>query len=119
MSKQTRNPFPDQVVWYQDDVTHQRFYWLAVDAEHCRAGTTVRAELDGQQIDLQSSDVKRIRVRSNDQMVDLDQPVQIRAGDKELHAGVAKRTIGVIANTLAERGDPNAVFTSEIEVELE
>ena len=119
MSKQTRNPFPDQVVWYQDDVTHQRFYWLAVDAEHCRAGTTVRAELDGQQIDLQSSDVKRIRVRLNDQMVDLDQPVQIRAGDKELHAGVAKRTIGVIANTLAERGDPNAVFTSEIEVELE
>ena len=28
MSRYIRNPFPKKVVWKQDDVTHNRFYWL-------------------------------------------------------------------------------------------
>ena len=30
MEKYTRNPLPDKIVWFQDDVTHDRFYWLAI-----------------------------------------------------------------------------------------
>ena len=26
----TRDPFPKKVVWKQDDVTHNRYYWLKV-----------------------------------------------------------------------------------------
>ena len=30
MAKFKRNPVPRKVVWEQDDVTHDQFYWLAV-----------------------------------------------------------------------------------------
>ena len=33
MARHTRDPRPKKIVWKQDDVTHRRFYWLAVDDE--------------------------------------------------------------------------------------
>ena len=57
MSEFTRNPLPRRIVWQQDDVTHQRFYWLAVDASDAKTGAEVRADVDGQEIRIDSADV--------------------------------------------------------------
>ncbi|HEX2476605.1 MAG TPA: hypothetical protein VHK01_17765, partial [Lacipirellulaceae bacterium] len=82
------------------------------------AGSEITASFTGQQIDLKSFDVKKLRVRLDDRMLDLDQTVTIMAGDKEVIQGTVPRTIATIAETLAERGDPTATFSGEVEVTL-
>jgi hypothetical protein len=118
MAEFVRNPVPNRVIWKQDDVTHDRFYWLAVDADQQKAGAEVVASYNGQQVDVHSSDVKQLRVRLDDRMLDLDQTVTIMAGDKEVFTGAVPRTIATIAKTLAERCDPAAMFCGEVEVTL-
>jgi poly(3-hydroxybutyrate) depolymerase len=118
MAKFTRDPNPATVVWYQDDVTHTRFYWLAVDAAKAKAKTQVRATLTGQTIALASSDVTSLRVRLSDAMLDLDQPVVVTANGAERWNAKATRTIAVLAKTLEERGDPRMVWSAEVPVTL-
>jgi hypothetical protein len=119
MSEFTREPYPKRVVWKQDDVTHPRFYWLAVDKPQEKERTELRAGIDGQVIRLQSSDVSAATVRVCDEMVDLDQPVRIVVGERTAFAGKIPRTIGMMARSLAERGDPGMVFFGEAKVDLQ
>jgi (2Fe-2S) ferredoxin len=51
-------------------------------------------------------------------MVDLEKPVRVVHGDRVLFEGVAPRTIASIAESLAARGDPSAVFAAKIMVDL-
>ncbi len=116
MAKFTRNPFPSKVVWMQDDVTHDRFYWLAVAPAHKRARTLVTATLKGRQIDVQSDDVPQVLVRLNDTMLSLDEPLTIAFNGRKVFEGKVVRTIQTLARTLAERGDPASVFSAEVTV---
>lgn len=118
MAGHTRNPFPRRIVWKQDDVTHRRFYWLAVDEKSEKAGVEVRADLDGQQIRIEEAELPALTVRVNDAMLDLDKDVTIRGGDRELFHGKIPRTIGMMAKSLLERGDPASIFVGEQTVEL-
>jgi hypothetical protein len=99
-------------------VTHKRFYWLAVDGENEKVGAEVRAELNGQPIAIDAKDVKQLIVRANDEMLDMDQPVTIRAGEKTLFSGKMERTIGTIAKSLADRGDPLAICVGEVNITI-
>ena len=42
--------------------------------------------------------------------------VRVTSGDRVLFEGVAPRTIGVLAATLTERGDPDAIQSAEVKV---
>jgi len=116
MAKHTRNPLPDRIVWRQDDVTHARFYWLAVKPEERRRGVEVRAGLKGQQFDVQTGDIKQLIIRVNDRMLNLDEEVTVTSEKGQLYKGRVRRSIGTLAKTLAERGDPASVFSGEIVV---
>ncbi len=54
-------------------------------------------------------------IRLNDRMMDLDRPISISVGSKEVFSGLVSRTIATISATLAEYGDPSAVFAAELE----
>lgn len=114
MAKHTRNPLPTRIVWKQDK--HPRFYWLAV--KKLKSGAVVRAELKGQTIDLQPGKLSQLIVRANDRMLNLDEPVTVTSQGKELYKGRIVRSIGTLAKTLAERGDPASVFSAEIVLTL-
>lgn len=118
MAQFTRNPYPSRVVWKQDNVTHTRFYWLAIDHRDRSPGATVIASYDGQEIQIEQSDVGTLYIRLHDQMVDLDQPVRIMYGDQTLFEGTVPRTIETIAKTLEERKDPTSLSYAEVEVSL-
>ncbi len=118
MAEYKRDPLPSKIVWKQASTTHPRFYWLAIDADQQKAGVEVVATRDNQHIDIKTGDLKQIYVRLNDQMCDLDQPITITADGKDLATVSGKRTIGTLAKTLAERGDPQSIFNSEVLVKL-
>ena len=114
MEKFTRDPRPGRIVWRQDGVLHFTCYWLALPPGAARAGQEVRAERRGQIITLQTTDVSELLVRASDAMLDLDEPISVLAGEKTLFSDRAARTIGTLARTLAERDDPELMFSAEI-----
>ncbi len=109
-----RNPWPERVVWYQDDVTHERFYWLKIDDADARGGATIRAVAKGRTITIGTTDVTRITLRLRDGLVDLDEPVRVVVNGETLFEGKVPRTRTVIEATLAERFDAPAAATAEL-----
>ena len=118
MAKHRRNALPNRIVWKQDDVLHHRFYWLAVDPKDVKDRPEVTARRDGQQIDVTSKDLRRVTVRLNDDLLNLDQEIKLTSGDKVLFSGFVPRTIATLHKTLAERADPQGIFSAEIAINL-
>lgn len=114
MEKFNRVTLPERIVWFQDDVTHSRFYWLEVPKSLAKAGQKVVAHREGQTLTLASTNVSTVGVLLNDRMVDLDQPVLIRSGERTLFEGRLARTIFNLARTLAGRGDTNLTFSAAV-----
>jgi hypothetical protein len=117
MQKFARTPLPQKIVWRQAGVTHPRFYWMAADPSSIAGGDEVEAERRDQQIDIKRlAGNAKLLVRLNDAMLDLDQPVIVTMDGKEVARQTLTRTIGTLAKTLAERGDPELVFSAEVAV---
>ncbi|MDF1799049.1 MAG: transglutaminase domain-containing protein [Planctomycetota bacterium] len=117
MARFARDLRPERVVWVQDDRTHARFYWLAVD-EPVR-GARLVVERAGQTVRiLEASGVDQLHIRLDDTMLDLDQPVRVEQGDEVLFEGLVPRTRATLERTLAERGDPRGMWSAEVLVQL-
>jgi poly(3-hydroxybutyrate) depolymerase len=115
MAKYTRNARPLKVVWLQDDVTHPRFYWLAVDEP--KQGQRIVATRQGQEITIvEAPPSVAVRILLDDTMLDLDKEVRVTQDGKELFRGRVPRSKAVIERTLQERFDPKAAFTAEVKV---
>lgn len=118
MSQFRRNPAPSKVVWRQDDVTHDRFYWLAVPPGKARAGATVVASIEGQEMHIEKAEgVDSLIIRLDDRLLNLDKPVKVVARGKTLFEGVASRTIATLEKTLEGPGDPGLAFSAEVVVQ--
>jgi hypothetical protein len=114
MAEFVRDPRPQRIVWKQDDVTHNRFYWLVVDTEHEKPGTLIRADRTGQTFDIQSDDVDSVTVLLDDALADLDQPVTIKLNGRERFSGRADRTIGGLVQSLSERPDRRCLYPARV-----
>lgn len=119
MEQFQRQPFPERVVWRQDDVTHEQFYWLALPAGTARVNQEIHVQRRGNTLEiLKVKDVQRLGIRLNDALVNLDAPVIVQQGPQTLFRGRLPRTLQTLAQTLHERGDPRLVFSAEITVSL-
>jgi hypothetical protein len=79
----------------------------------------VIARRDGQGIEITAAEkVATLLIRLDDRMADLDKPVTVTLGGKELFAGTTARTVGVMLKTLAGRGDERLMFDAEVRVVL-
>lgn len=109
----TRNPWPKTVVWRQDDVTHDRFYWLGLpNPETAKAGQVIRASVEGQVIEIQTADVKAVDLWLSDQLLDLDRPVVVKVNGKVIHDAQVHRHIRAIHTSLGARMDPRMAATA-------
>ncbi len=119
MDKFTRNPFPEKVVWKQDNVTHDRFYWLGVPKNSARNNAKVIAERNGQVFTiLKAEKVAKLIIRLNDDLCDMDKPVKVIFNGKTIFEGKVSRTIKTIQQSLEQRFDPESIFSGEMQVTL-
>jgi hypothetical protein len=112
MAKYSRNPWPKKIVWFQDDVTHTRFYWLAIPEETAKVGQKIVAEVAGQKIKLDGDVPNGITLRLSDELLDLDQPLEVSLGDKKIFEGRVERSPEAIRKSLQERADPRSTATA-------
>ena len=116
MSRYIRNPFPKKVVWKQDDVTHNRFYWLR--DENPTERSLIVASIEGQTIEIESTSVSDFTIMLNDSLIDMDKSVIVKYDGKEVFNATVPRTSTTILKSIREYGDPESVYYGEIPLSL-
>lgn len=114
MANYTRDPWPKTVVWHQDDVTHDRFYWLALPAGIAAKDQTISATVSGQTIRVSAQGVNQLNLRLSDALLDLDLPVQVVVNGQTVFDGAVQRHRETILASLEERADVASVATAQI-----
>lgn len=109
MARFKRNPWPKKIVWVQDDVTHDRFYWIRLPKGYePKAGEKIVASVEGQTIRLDGDVPKGAELLLSDKLVDLDQPLKLVVNQKEREpVKVARKAVVIIAE-LEKRLDAEA-----------
>ncbi len=118
MLRFTRVSMPDRVVWRQDDVTHGRFYWLAMPAGERVAGAVAAARWtkDNAIFIEDATTARTLTILLHDSMLDLDRDIRVTwAGIATTHR--AARTIGALALSLDERPTAAVLFPARIGVD--
>ncbi len=118
MTQYRRNPYPKNIVWRQEQVTREDFYWLSAPADELEQGKTVTASIDGNTIDIGHCDYTRLVIFLNDNLVDLDKKVTVRYKGKKIKRCKVKRTISTLYGSLNRRNDRSYAFPGLIELKL-
>jgi len=120
MAQWTRNPWPKKVVWVQDNVIHNRFYWISLpDTVKAEKGQRITAEVDEQTILISTSaDIQQLTLCLSDALLDLDQPINVYVDgcDNPVFQGRVSRTEKAIEDSLRYRADPTCVATALLEL---
>jgi pimeloyl-ACP methyl ester carboxylesterase len=133
-----RSPLPDKVVWQQIVPTpgssiaqvralmarnfsyalhyRRRSYWLRNDDPGPFQRVVARRDRNTFHLE-ETRYVDRITFLLDDRMADLDRPVVVLAGGRELAKTTVRRTVDAIIRTLVPRGDPKLVFSAELTVQ--
>ena len=106
MAKHTRNPWPKKVIWVQDDVTHNRFYWLQVPADKAKVGEKITATVEGNKISLKGDVSVGLKLYLSDALVDLDQNLTVTVNGEQKVSATVKRTPQAIVESLKDLPDP-------------
>ena len=112
MAKFERNPWPEKIVWFQDDVTHDRFYWLCLAAGTAKKGQEIEALLEGRTFTISGDVPKGAKLVLSDELLDLDEPVSIKVEGANVRKVRPVRTIAAIRESFEERLDPKATYTA-------
>jgi hypothetical protein len=117
MAKFRRNTWPKKIVWMQDDVTHDRYYWLKIaNKAAVAAGQKITARIAGQTIILEGTVPPGTELRLSDALLDLDQPLIVLVNETVVFKGTAIRTGATIVRCLEERADPAATATAIVKL---
>ena len=119
MAQYRRVPYPKQIVWRQEFVTREHFYWLTAPADEVEQGKTVIANIEGNEINIEQCEYTRLTIYLNDNLVNLDKKVTIRHKGKKIARVKPRRTIANMHRSLNLRNDRSYAFPCIIEVELE
>jgi poly(3-hydroxybutyrate) depolymerase len=112
----SRQPWPERVVWHQDDVIHRRLYWLSHPSTPPTAGQTVTATVDGGVVTLAGDVPAGMRLHLDDALLDLDRPLSVRVNGAQVWSGRVVRSAGVLDDELAGRADAPAAACAIIDL---
>lgn len=115
MAQFARNPWPKRVVWQQDDVVHDRFYWLQVgDRAAIRERQKIVATVTGRTIAVEGDSTATLSLRLSDRLLDLDEPLKVTLNGREVFAGPVVRKAANLVRSLQERADATAAAAAVV-----
>ncbi|MEI7921166.1 MAG: alpha/beta hydrolase [Planctomycetota bacterium] len=119
LQKFSRELNPDRVAWRQDDVIHNRFYWLSIDSKQSKAGQELVVSRNGQEFEVEKAEgIDQFQLILNDRQVDLDKPVRVKFQGKIVAEDKLPRTLHEIWESLKQRPDPESIVSSRLYVKL-
>ncbi len=118
MSEFRRDPWPDKIVWVQDNVTHQRFYWLLNNSEQLLAGDRIDAAIEGSVITVSANREMKLTLMLHDRLLSLDEPVTVRGSDGSQNQFRVSRTMTALVSSLQQRDDPRAMAQATLDISV-
>lgn len=118
MAMYRRNPYPEKIVWRQEEVLQQHFYWISAPKEELTHGKTVIIERKDNTINIEKCDYSRLTIYLNDEMFNLDKKVTILYKGKKIKRIKTYRNINNLYYTMHTRNDLKYIFPAIIEIEL-
>ena len=118
MSAFRRNPYPERVVWRQEETVRPALYWLEVNPAEARPGMSLVARREGNRVIVERCDYSSFTLCLDDEMMDLDKPVMVEYDGAVLFKGKVKRNKATMARNLRERKDVRFAFPAEIQVKV-
>lgn len=116
MAQYRRNSYPSKIVWRQEEVLHDSFYWVSVPDDEMARGKEVRLSVRDNVISIDRCDYSRLTFGLNDSIVNLDKPVKVKMNDRTIARKKLVRSMETMEKTLHERQDARYAFDSELEV---
>jgi len=116
MAKFKRNPFPSKIIWQQDDVKHEQFYWVKVSPTSPKENQALVITYKNNEIDILKSAYDTLIIKLNDDMMNLNKKVTVRLHGEKIFSGKLKRTLLPVWQSIEMRTDEQAVFSSQIMV---
>ena len=118
MAQYQRNPYPNKIVWKQEEVVKPHFYWLSAPASELKRGMEVIASFEGNTITIDKCDYSSLTISLCDKMMDLDRPVKVIYKGKTIFKDDMMRQKITMRRTLFSRNDPAFVFPAQIHLEI-
>lgn len=119
MAQYRRNPYPKRIIWRQEEVVREHFYWLSAPADELQHGKTVEARIEGNTIHIDYCDYKKLTIYLNDNMLNLDKKVVVRHKGKKIASRKLRRNITNLYNTLNTRNDRSYSFPCMLEINID
>ncbi|MCD0488092.1 hypothetical protein LPB86_07615 [Pedobacter sp. MC2016-14] len=117
MASFKRNPYPDKVIWVEDNRVQHRFYWLSAPVGRLEKDATAEVSIHGNEIRISKNTFQELNINLNDQMLDLNKPVSVTMEGKVIFRKKIKRTLSAIQKTIQEYQDPTMVFSAKLVLE--
>ncbi len=118
MAQYKRNPYPDRIVWCQEEVARDVFYWLSIPHEFAKRGMTVIANRKGNVIEIEQCDYPELTICLNSSMVDLSKKVTVKYKGRKVFKGKLNPSADTARKSLFQRGDPSYMFDAVINLKL-
>ena len=109
-----RNPFPDKVIWIEDNRPQHRSYWLSAPKNAQVEGATAVVSIVGNEIRVSKNTFTELNINLNDQLLNLNNPVTVTMDGKVLFQKKLERNLGTIKKTIKEYQDPTMVFSVKL-----
>lgn len=129
MSRYTRDPYPQRVVWHQDgdarpesNPPRHRMYWLGVDDDYEHDGipdiADARIEPTTNTIYLTTQGYDRLTLFLSENMIDLDQPIHLVVNGRPKVTPLVDYIKASAHSEMIRRGDPAMVFHATLSIDL-
>ena len=111
-----RNPYPKKVVWKQDDVTQDRFYWLR--SNDPIENSLIIVSINDQTINIEKTTIPEFIITLNDDMIDMDKKIIVKYMGIEIFSNIVSRNVDTIEKSIQEYGDYKSVYSGEIFISI-
>ncbi|MFI3262847.1 MAG: alpha/beta hydrolase [Rikenellaceae bacterium] len=116
MPQFTRNTIPNKVVWVQDNIIRDKFYWLEATADGKKQHQKVVATYEEGRIDILEASPASFIVGLNDKMMNLDKNVAVYYNGKEIFNGKVVRSEKNIKDDVDKMRDSDLIFPAKLKI---
>ncbi|GAB3935041.1 alpha/beta hydrolase family protein [Mucilaginibacter myungsuensis] len=114
MAAYTRDALPKDVIWVQDDILRDQFYWLGRPLDGAKQGQMARVAVKGNDIDVIENTNNILYIYLNDQLLNLDKKVTVSIHGKKAFSAKVARNTSVIKETVGMRMDKSLIFSGKL-----
>lgn len=118
MAQYRRNPWPTHLVWQQESVLKEHFYWVSVPRNEMERGKRVEINVKGNEINILRCDYSCLRLRLSQELLPLKGDVMVKCQGKILYQGKLSPSTATFKQTLYQMQDPRMAAPVEMKVNV-